>query len=143
MRRLQVSRLLAILATLLSVYILIRLWPQIAPYQDMWPLPGLYLLEMVWLPLIGVALTFLDYRWAVLGMWAKPGAVLGFAILGALTVGPAYLPVFLLLAVSTFLRPAQDLRQYLGGLAVGICGGAVQIGYMLAVLKVLQQIAGS
>jgi len=42
---------------------------------------------MVWLPVIGVSLTFLNTRNAVFGMWAITGAILGFAILGAMSIG--------------------------------------------------------
>jgi hypothetical protein len=112
-------------------------WRQISAYQAMWLLPGLYLLEMVWLPLIGISLTMLHTRNVVLGMWAITGAILGFAILGAMSIGLAYIPVFILMGLSTILSPDQGLRDYLFGFIVAILAGAAQAGYMLAAIRVL------
>ena len=106
-----------------------------AAIQEIWPLPGLYFLEMVWLPVIGAALAFLDTRKTVLGMWAITGAFLGFAMMGAMRVGFNYMPVFILMGASSMLGPNQRFRDTLLGLMVAILAGAVQVGYMLAAIQ--------
>ena len=106
-----------------------------AAIQEIWLLPGLYFIEMAWLPLIGAALAFLDTRKAVLGMWAISGAILGFAMMGAMSVGFNYLPVFVLMGISSLLSPKQRLRDILLGLVVAILAGVVQAGIMLAAIQ--------
>ena len=91
---------------------------------------------MVWLPVIGVSLTLLNTRNAVLGTWAITGAILGFAILGAMSIGLAYIPVFILMGASSILGSNRGPRDYLFGLILAILAGAAQVGYMLAAIRV-------
>ena len=135
MRRGRTRRYIALLAVASSLAITIGLWQVISGYQEMWPLPALYLLEMVLLTAIAAFIVFLDTRAALFGCWAITGAISAFAILGAFSIGFAYIPVVLLVAVATLLGPNMGLKGYIAGITTGILAGAAQAGVMLAAIR--------
>jgi hypothetical protein len=103
----------------------------------MWPLPGLYFVELPALSLAAAVGWNFDLSWARVLTWAALGIVLAFSILGAFSVGMLYLPVALLLAVaviSSDMREAQPITVHLA-----ICLGAAiaQAALMLLAIRLL------
>jgi hypothetical protein len=103
----------------------------------MWPLPGLYFIEMPALSLAAAVGWNLHFSWAGVLTWASLGILLAFCILGAFSVGTLYLPVALLLAaavISSDLREAKPMPVHLG-----ICLGAAiaQAACMLLAVRLL------
>jgi hypothetical protein len=82
------ERILAIAGTLFCLVVTALLWVSIGAQQSMWPLPGLYFIEMASLSVVCALLAFGDDN--SLGQfitWVSVGIFIGFSILGAWSVG--------------------------------------------------------
>jgi hypothetical protein len=100
-------------------------------------LPGFYLLEMVALSCLAAVLAFRDGRVARLAPWTIVGAIAGFVVVGAWSLGPAYAPALLLLGISAALAPNASGRSILSGLALAAVAGAAQAAIMLSLVRVV------
>ena len=131
------ERFLAILGALACLGITIAIWRSVSANQGMWPLPGLYFIE---LPALGIFSTFAFIRGGPSGRivtWAAVGIFAAFCILGAFSVGFAYLPIFLIfaiIAVSSSVRLRQPVATSLG---VCLLAGLAQAALMLAAIRLL------
>ena len=119
------------LAAVGCIAVTIAIWRSVDTYQDVWPLPGLYFVE---LPAVSLAAALggnLGLSWARLVTWAALGIVLAFSILGAFSVGTLYLPVAVLLAVagiSSDLQAGQRITPHIGiCLGVAVAQGALML----------------
>jgi len=129
------ERILSALAAAFSLVVTARIWGLIAPHQEMWPLPALYLAEGVLLPAACAASLFWStpYRARLTAMAA--GALLAFSILGALSIGLFYVPLVALL-VATVLAARVRTADRLTVLLAYLVGGAlVQGSVMLLVVR--------
>jgi len=123
---------------LICVILCIRIWVLLVGTQPLWPIPALYLLEMVFVSLAGF--------WGILRDESKPGSpmawvaaglLLAFSGMAGFSVGFYFLPSTLLLVLAALL---SDLRRQQGLLAhVGLLALAAiaQILLMLAVIGLL------
>ena len=128
------ERFLAILAAVICLTITILLWWSVSAYQTMWPLPGLYFIEMVALGIISAILFVRGDSREQFILWGAAGIISAFSILGALSVGFFYLPVALIfagIAVTSDLRNKQPIPAHLG---VFLIAGIVQLALMLAAI---------
>jgi len=129
-----VERIAAMLAAVACLVITIVIWRNVSAYQPMWPLPGVYFVE---LPAVSLAAALgwnLGLSWARPVTWAALGIVLAFSILGAFSVGMLYFPVAALLAVASIasdLRAGQRIAPH-----VGICLAAAVAQAALMLLAV-------
>jgi hypothetical protein len=127
------ERLAAVLATAGCTAISVTIWRNVNAHQSVWPLPALYLIEMVLLA-AAAALVVLDVvsdRVSV--VWAAAGAMGSFSILGRLSVGAFYAPIALIFMV---LAIASDIRhRRFRPIHPGACmlAAAAQAAIMLAV----------
>jgi len=125
------------LAALACTIVTIAAWRSVAPYQGMWPLPGLYFLELPVVTVV-VALAFaIEAQSRSLVAWAALGIITAFSILGAFSIGMAYVPVALLLAilaVSSDLREGQPLTIHVG---VCLVAAMAQAALMLLAVRML------
>ncbi len=100
--------------------------------------PGLYLIEMAVLGVLGMVGVVADSppcsrRWGWVAWWAA-GAILGFSVLGALTVGPLFLPAGIALLGAGILadrRRNQSLFRHLGIL---VLAGLLQAGLIIGLI---------
>jgi hypothetical protein len=73
----------------------------------LWPLPGIVLVDWVLLGTVGFIAAFFSLRKKTVGWmrstWFLTGALIPILILGAFSIGPMVLIVFLLAAISTFI----------------------------------------
>src|SRR6266498_5485013 len=93
------ERLLAFLAAVVCLIITIVFWMSVSSHQSMWPLPGLYFIEIGTLSVVSA---FLFIRGDPRGQfltWGAAGVIGAFSILAAFSVGFFYLPVVLLFAI--------------------------------------------
>jgi len=100
----------------------------------MWPLPGLYFLEMVSLSFIS---TFIFVRGDPRGSlitWVAAGVMSAFSIIGAFSVGFFYLPVALMLGVISLTWDVRNKQQFLTHLGIFLIAGIVQSALMLAAI---------
>ena len=110
-------------------------WQPIAAQQAMWPLPGLYFLEMIAVSAAGMLAIF---RGSLTRLaWAAVGALLGFAALGVLTVGVYFLPSAVLLAGAEMLSSRRLGRNWVLGLGVAGLAAIVQVGIVLALISTM------
>ena len=131
------ERILAILAAVICLFTTGFLWWSVSAVQSIWPLPSLYFVEVAALGILGAYAFIRAGRIEKFITWGVTGALIGFAILGALSVGFFYLPVamiFAAISITSDLRNHQPLAAHLG---VCLLAGLVQGALMLAVIQVL------
>nr|MBI2905626.1 hypothetical protein [Chloroflexota bacterium] len=132
------KQFLAIVAVGVCAIISALIWQAVSARQPMWPLPALYLLEMVALSLAAALGNAHDSATGGRAAWGGGvGAVLAFVAMGAWSVGFLHIPVAVLLIITGILR---NRRQRLNmAIHLGICAAAAvaQVALMLAVIRVL------
>lgn len=131
------ERILAVLAAVICLLTTGFLWWSVSAVQSIWPLPSLYFVEVAILGLLGAIAFIRGGSRGKFITWAAAGALIGFAILGALSVGFFYLSVALIFAaisITSDLRNRQPLAAHLG---VCLLAGLVQVALMLALIQVL------
>jgi hypothetical protein len=103
----------------------------------MWPLPGLYFIEIVALSSIS-AFVFVrgDPRDNFI-TWGAAGAISAFSILGALSVGLFYLPVALIFAIISVTSDVRNKQHITAHLGIFLIAGIAQFALMFAAIRVL------
>src|SRR5688500_10279849 len=89
----RLERILAILAAVVCLTITVVVWFTESPYQSMWPLPGLYFVEIVSLSFIS---TFIFVRGDPRGSlmtWVAAGVISAFSSLAVAPAGFSFYPV--------------------------------------------------
>ncbi len=129
-----VERILAVLASIVCLVITLIFWSSISTYQSMWPLPGLYFIEMVVLSAIS-SYTFLrgDPRGSFI-TWGAAGIISAFSIVGAFSVGFFYVPVALMFGVISILWDVRNKQHLLIHLSVFLLAGIMQSVMMFVVI---------
>ena len=132
----RLERILAILAAVVCLIITLIFWFSLSAYQNMWPLPGLYFIEMVALSIISA---FIFVRGDPRGSsitWGTAGVISAFSILGAFSIGFFYLPVALLFGVISIIWDARNKQHILAHLGIFLIAGIVQLVLMfIAILR--------
>jgi hypothetical protein len=126
--------LLAVLATALSLVVTMRVWGAVGGQQPMWPLPALYLIEMVALPGVTAFILLRGVSPGATLAWAAAGAASAFSVLGAWSVGVFYAPVALLLLAAGMVAALRARRRIWADLAWAVAAAVLQTVIMLAVI---------
>lgn len=132
-----IERWVAALTALACIIVSLAAWRSVSSYQGMWPLPGLYFIEMPLVTLVVAAAFAAGAPSRGILAWIGLGIVTAFSILGAFSIGMAYVPVALLLAilaVSSDLREGQPLAVHVG---VCLVAAMAQTSLMLLVIRAL------
>ena len=135
------ERFLSGLGIAVCVIVCLRTWQVISGQQPLWPLPALYLLEMIaasfvgWLSLYDRGLNPSPFVGAL--PWVTVGILAAFVAMGAWSIGFLFFPVALLFVISAVLsdrRRGQPIAVH-----VGVCGvvALAQVGLMVLVIQVL------
>ena len=132
-----VERLLAAGSAGVCVILTATIWQLTSQQQPMWPLPALYLLEMVTASLVGLWGIIRTDTASSAVAWAAAGAVLGFAIIGGFSVGFFYLPVAALLALAALWQARLAWRILPLHLGLALLAAVAQATLMLIVIRVL------
>ena len=121
--------LLSALALAYGLAITTGFWISVAPRQSMWPFPGLYFIEVVFLSALLAFSVFRGSPQRARIASLSAGALSVFSILGAMSVGLAYIPLVLLtLVMATIGRLvtretlAQCATFFLGSAALQAFG---------------------
>ena len=93
------EKLLSGIALAYGLTITTGFWISVAPHQSMWPFPGLYFIEVVFLPALLAFSVFRGSPQRARIASLSAGCVSVFSILGAMSVGLAYIPLVLLALV--------------------------------------------
>jgi hypothetical protein len=110
----------------------------IGAQQNLWPLPGLYFIEMAVLSLVCALLAFVaDNPLSHFITWVSVGIFTGFSILGAWSVGFFYLPVAVIFAVIAIRSDLRNKRHIAAHIGVWLIAGLVQVILMLVVIRSL------
>ena len=139
------ERFLAVVGAIVCVITCVRIWQVLqldyspGGPQPIWPLPGLYLLEMVAAGLIG-AFSVVNAKaeqspiWGAV-TWAVAGVLVAFVVMGAWSIGLLFLPaalIFTIVAILSDRRRSQSIVVHLG---IGVMAGLAQVAVMLAVVR--------
>jgi hypothetical protein len=128
------SALLAGGAAAASLAAMLRIWQVISAQQAMWPLPALYLIEMLVLPAAACAILVRRPGLGTAAAWGAAGATAGFAVMGAWSVGPVYVPIALLLLGAGVLGLAGTRRPVFPQLVIAIVAAGLQATVMLTMV---------
>ena len=129
------EKLLAIFATVVCLTVTVIIWWSISAHQSIWPLPGLYFIELVTLSLIStVVFVYSRGRIRVIP-WIAVGIFMAFAILGAFSVGFFYLPVVLIFAVISIISDIRNKQPLPSHLGICLAAALVQAALMLLVIR--------
>ncbi|HJW82780.1 MAG TPA: hypothetical protein VJ754_00615 [Anaerolineae bacterium] len=135
------ERFFALTAAAVCLVISARIWQVLSGQQPMWPLPGLYLLEILVASAIGMfGILRSDSEWSAPGgglTWAAIGVLLAFAVMGAWSVGLLYSPVVVILVITAVLSDRRRNQNMLVHWGIGLIAALAQVALMLAVIRLL------
>ena len=135
------ERILAVIGTAVCLIISILIWQVLSAEQPMWPLPDLYLLEMLAACLLGIwciwnsgsgASSLRGYL-----TWMVVGILFAFVIMGAWSVGFLFLPVAGLFTVTAVLSDLRQHEKLVFHLGAGLAAAVAQASLMLFVIRLL------
>ena len=136
------ERILAILAAAASTLLTIAVWRNVSANQLMWPLPGLYFVE---LPAAAVAVAVAFRRRdpsRALVAWISAGIYAAFSVLGAFSVGLLYLPIAIMLFMLAVLSTSRQDQGFLKGLLAFIIAAFAQAALMFLFINLLYAAQG-
>ena len=132
------ERILAIAGLIACLIVTVIIWGSISANQGMWPLPGLYFIEMAALSMVCAFIAFGNGNpRGQFILWGSVGIFLAFSILGAMSVGFFYLPVALIFGVLAILSDIRNKQPIVVHLGVCLIAGIVQVLLMLAAIRFL------
>ncbi len=113
-----------------------------APGESLWPFPGIVLLEIAVLGLIGLVAVALDSaeharHWGML-TWAVVGALVSLMFLGIFSVGPFLFPAVLVFSVAAVLadrRRGRGSASNLGLAAMTMVANGVLLIVLIALTR--------
>jgi hypothetical protein len=133
---------LALLGVAACLIITIVIGGNVSSYQPMWPLPGLYFLEMAAFSLFSTFMFIRGNPSRGFIIWGTVGALTAFSILGAFSVGFFYLPVVLIFAIVAITSDVRNRQPIWSHLGVCVLAGLIQAALMLAAIRWLYPTAG-
>lgn len=131
------ERFLAILGAVACLVITIVIWRSVSAHQGMWPLPGLYFIEIAGVSIASMLAFVRGDPSGRIIMWAAIGILGAFSIVGALSVGFFFLPIGMIFAIASLsydVRRRQPLAAHLG---VCLIAGMAQAALMFVVIGLL------
>jgi hypothetical protein len=131
------ERFLAIVGAVVCLIITLRIWQVFSGQQPMWPLPGLYLVEMAGLSAIGMLCIIRDDPRGGSVAWIIVGVLLAFAVIGAWSIGPLFLPVALIFVLTAILSDRRRNRRIVFHLGLCVVAAIAQAALMLAAIRLL------
>ena len=131
------GRFLASVGAAACLLIVLRIWQVIGAYQEMWPLPALYFLEMVAVSFLGLLAGLRGGSSGGLLLWTAVGVLMGFSFMAMFSVGIFFVPIALIFGVVALLVDAQEPRNLVLHLGLGVIAAVAQAGLILAVAGIV------
>lgn len=100
----------------------------------LWPLPGLYLLEVVALSLVAAAGAWRGSGAMAVAAWSSIGALAGMSVLGAWSIGPYVAATTAVVGMGLFLAGERTSGSRRRKLLAFILGVAAQVALMFIVI---------
>jgi hypothetical protein len=133
--------ILALTATTICLIVSVYVWSVLRAQQPIWPLPGLYLLEMPAVSILGLwSIGSNETRLSTLRgflTWVTVGILFAFVVLGALSVGFLFAPVAILFAIAAILSDHKQGHNLVAHLGIGLVATLAQAALMLVVIRLL------
>ena len=129
-----VECILAVLAAVACLFLTIGIWRSVSAVQNLWPLPGLYFVELAAVGILSALLFLVGHRCSAMSAWVATGIYLAFTVLGVMSVGLFYLPIavmFVMVAVVATVRREQPVLRGVGALVVAALAQAVLMGLVI------------
>lgn len=131
------ERFLACIGLVACIVITIALWSTVSVQQPLWPLPGLYFIELILLSVISAGLFLRGDRRRSAVAWVVAGAFSGFVVIAAWSIGLFYLPVTVLFGLSAIVSDRRSGQTLTRQLVLCVSAGIAQVVLMLAAVRVL------
>ena len=131
------EKVLAIAGAVVCLIVTISLWWSISNQQPMWPLPGLYFMEMVAVSLVSAVVFVHGGSRSRLIPWGAIGILFAFSIIGAFSVGFFYIPVAIIFGAAASLSDVRSRQPIDAHLGVCMLAGIAQAALMLAAIRLL------
>jgi hypothetical protein len=131
------ERFLASVGLAVCVVITIASWSSVSAQQTMWPLPGLYFIELVLLSVVSAGMFLRNDRRRSAVTWAVAGAFSGFVVIAAWSIGLFYLPVTVLFGLSAIVSDRRSGQNLVRHLVLCVIAGIAQAALMLLAIRVL------
>ena len=103
--------------------------------QPLFPLPGLYFIEIALVGVIGAFSLFLG-RWSI-APWLASGILLAFVVLGGFSIGFFLIPAFLAFAVGGALQAGPSAPGLIRGSGLLLVGALGQTALILALVQII------
>ena len=133
----QLEGWLAILGALGCLILTAIIWQQVRAYQGIWPLPGLYFIELASVSVISTAVFIHHAPTGVIFTWCAAGIFAAFFYAAGFSVGLFYLPVALIYAGISISYDVRNRGPIAMHLLVAIIAGAAQFALMLILIRLL------
>jgi hypothetical protein len=106
--------------------------------EPLWPLPGFVLLDWVLLGLMGFLTTYfcmrkLAEKW-MQAMWFTTGTFIPLIILGAFSIGPIVLLVYVLFLISAIILSIRQKAKWLQSFGLMLLGGVSNLTLLLIII---------
>ncbi len=131
------ERILAVFAALACLFITIAIWRDVSARQSMWPLPGLYFIELPAVGMVAALAFFMGRTYTSRITWTAAGIYVSFGLLAAFSVGLCYAPIaimFIMLAVLVMVRREEPFLQ---SFVPFVAAAVLQAALMLIAIRVL------
>ncbi len=107
------------------------------PHQEIFPLPALYLLEMITTSLVAAMGAFKKGEAWNKATWATGGIIAAFVLMGAWSIGFFFIPTAILVLITALLSWQRHHTQFLIGAIIYVAAFVTQIILMFAAIRVL------
>jgi hypothetical protein len=131
----RLERILITLAAAICLVITLLFWFRISGYQNMWPLPSLYFIELVAISTISAFIFVRGDPRGSLITWVAAGVISAFSILGAFSIGFFYLPIALIFTVVSVTSDVRNKQHITAHLAIFLFAGILQFVLMFIAIR--------
>jgi hypothetical protein len=135
----KVERVLSIIGTVICLAAVIYVGWILSPYEPIWPLPGLYLVELVAVCSLGTWETWRlgksPVTWPGLFVWLGIGILYAFVVMGVFSVGLLFLPVAILFIIVGLNSARKAGYSLLSRCALGVTVAIAQSSMMLIIVR--------
>jgi len=133
----RLERFLAVIGAAVCLIVSVRVWQVVGDQQPMWPLPGLYVIEMIAVSCIGLLGIIRDDRSGAMMAWISVGVLFAFVVMGAWSIGFLYLPAALLLVVAAVTADRRHRYRLSLHLVLVVIAAIAQVAVMLVAIRLL------
>ena len=137
----KLQRYLAIIGMIICLVAVAIIWQAISAYQSMWPLPGLYFVEMIAACGVGMwSIWSIESSQSLLRgflVWVVVGILFAFIFMGAASVGFLFMPVAVLFAIAAILVDRRETRYQLHHMGVAVAAALIQAVLMVVIVQLL------